>query len=188
MIKQLKPGILVLVILTFLTGILYPLVVTALAQAIFPGQANGSMLVKSGAPVGSSLLGQGNDSPQYFQPRPSTTDYGALPSSGSNLAPTSVVLAEQVAQRAAEFRTANRLPADTAVPVEMLFASASGLDPHISPNSARMQAGRVAAARGLKEAQVIDLVESHVESPQLGFLGEARINVLLLNLALDHLQ
>jgi K+-transporting ATPase ATPase C chain len=111
-----------------------------------------------------------------------------LPSGGSNLAPTSAALAEEAARRAADFRAAHGLPAGAPVPVEMVSASASGLDPHISPDAARLQAGRVAVARGLDEGQVLALVEAHVEGPQFGLLGEPRVNVLLLNLALDRLQ
>ncbi len=186
--KQLRPALMMLVVLTLLTGIIYPLVVTGIAQLLFPAQANGSLLGDAARPVGSALLGQANDDPRYFQPRPSATGYGTLPSSGSNLAPTSATLAELVTQRAADFRAAHALDTAAPVPVEMLFASGSGLDPHISPDAARLQVAGVAAARGLDEAQVAALVEGHVEGPQLGLLGESRVNVLLLNLALDRLQ
>ncbi len=188
MVKQLRPALLVLVILTVLTGVVYPLVVTGAAQMFFPAQANGSLVMLGGAVVGSALLGQANADPRYFQPRPSATGYGTLPSGGSNLAPTSVDLAAAVAQRAADFRAANGLAADAAVPTEMLFASGSGLDPHISPDAARWQVARVAAVRGLDEAAVAALVEAHVEGPQLGIFGQPRVNVLLLNLALDELE
>lgn len=186
--KQLKPVLPMLLILTLLTGVIYPLVVTGIAQLLFPYEANGSLLGDEAQPVGSAMLGQANDDPRYFWPRPSATGYGALPSGGSNLGPTSAILAEQVAQRAGQFRADNDLAADTPLPVEMLFASGSGLDPHISPTAARLQIGRVAAARGLNEAQVAALVEEHIEGPQLGFLGQPRVNVLLLNLALDDLE
>lgn len=188
MTNQLRPALSMLVILTLLTGVIYPLVVTGIAQGLFPAQANGSLIGEADRPVGSALLGQANRDPRYFWPRPSATGYGTLPSGGSNLAPTSSTLAEEVAQRASDFRTAHDSPADRPVPVEMLFASASGLDPHISPDAARWQVGRVAAARGLEEARIAALVEEHVEGPQLGFLGEPRVNVFLLNLALDSLQ
>jgi K+-transporting ATPase ATPase C chain len=186
--KQLKPAFLMLVVLTLLTGLIYPLIVTGLAQLLFPAQANGSLLGDAAQPVGSALLGQANDDPRYFWPRPSATEYGALPSGGSNLSPASAALAELATQRAADFRAAHGLNEAEPVPVEMLFASGSGLDPHVSPDAARLQIARVAAARGLDEAQVAALLEAHVEGQQLGFLGEPRVNVLLLNLALDDLQ
>lgn len=187
-LKQLKPAFLMLVILTVLTGLIYPLVVTGLAQLLFPAQANGSLLGNETQPAGSALLGQANDNPRYFWPRPSATAYGTLPSGGSNLATTSAVLAELVTQRAADFHADHDLVAGTSVPVEMLFASGSGLDPHVSPAAARHQVARVAAARGLDETRVAALVEEHVEGPQLGFLGQSRVNILILNLALDELQ
>lgn len=188
MLKQLRPALVMLALLTLLTGVIYPLVVTGIAQLIFPAQANGSLQGGAGQPVGSALLAQANDDPRYFWPRPSATGYSTLPSGAGNLAPTSVTLAEQVTQRASDFRAANNMQDEMAIPVEMLFTSASGLDPHISPDAARLQAGRVAAARGLAEAQVLGLVETYSEGPQLGVLGEPRVNVLLLNLALDRLQ
>ncbi len=188
MTTQLKPALLMLLIMTLLTGLIYPLVVTGIAQLLFPDQANGSLVGDAAQPVGSALLGQANADMRYFWPRPSATSYGTLPSGGSNLAPTSGDLAATVQQRAADFRAAHDLAADAVVPTEMLFASGSGLDPHISPDAARLQVGRVAAARGLDEAQVAALVEQHVEGPQLGMLGESRVNVLMLNLALDALQ
>ena len=188
MVKQLRPALFLLAILTLLTGVIYPLLVTGIAQLAFPRQANGSLVMAEESVVGSALLGQANADPRYFQPRPSATNYGTLPSGGSNLAPTSAVLAAAVGQRAADFRAANGLSADAVLPTEILFASGSGLDPHISPDAARLQVGRVAAARGLDEATVAALVEDHVEGPQLGILGQPRLNVLLLNLALDGLE
>ena len=188
MIKQLRPAAMMLLLLTVLTGVVYPLIVTGIAQLAFPRQANGSLVLSGEKLAGSLLLGQANDDPGYFWPRPSATSYGTLPSGGSNLGPTSADLAAAVAQRAADFRTVHGLAADVVVPVEMLFASGSGLDPHISPDAARLQVGRVAAERGLDAARVAELVETHVERPQLGFLGEPRVNVLALNLALDELQ
>lgn len=188
MSKNLRPALMMLAILTFITGIVYPLLVTGVAWLAFPAQAHGSLLGDHVQPVGSALIGQANEDPRYFWPRPSATGYDTLPSSGSNLAPTSAVLAEQVAQRAAEFRSAHNLLLEEPVPGEMLFASASGLDPHISPDSARLQAGRVAMTRGLDKGQVAALVEAHVEGPQFGILGQPRVNVSLLNLALDDLE
>jgi len=188
MIKHLRPALMMLLVLTVLTGLIYPLVVTGLAQLLFPAQANGSVLTVGEQTVGSALLGQANADPRTFWPRPSATGYGALPSGGSNLAPTSTDLAALVEQRAADFRAAHGLAEDALVPAEMLFASGSGLDPHISPAAARLQVGRVAAARGLDEAAVAALVEDHVEGPQRGIFGQPRVNVLQLNLALDGLQ
>jgi K+-transporting ATPase ATPase C chain len=188
MMRLLRTALLMLALLTFLTGVVYPLFVTAIAQVLFPAQANGSLLGEPERPLGSTLIGQANDDPRYFQPRPSATGYGTLPSGGSNLGPTSKTLAEQVARRAEDFRVANDLSDDLPVPVDMLFASASGLDPHISPAAARLQVPRVADARGLDETRVAMLVEEFVEGPQFGILGEPRVNVLLLNIALDRLQ
>lgn len=188
MYKQLRPALLMLAILTFITGVVYPLVVAVVAQLEFPAQAYGSLLGDPGQPVGSRLIGQTNDDPRYFWPRPSATGYNAMPSGASNLGPTSATLAGLVAERAAGFRAAHGLGDEEPVPVEMLFASGSGLDPHISPDSARLQVGRIAVARGLDEARLTALVAAHIEGPQLGFLGAARVNVLVLNLALDDLE
>jgi K+-transporting ATPase ATPase C chain len=187
--KSLFTALRMLVVLTILTGVIYPLVVTVVAQVVFPAQANGSLEARDGVVIGSSLIGQNmNADPRYFWSRPSAIGYNPLPSSGSNLGPTSATLAQSVAERAAAFREANGLPEDAAVPTEMLFASGSGLDPHISPEAARLQVARVAAARGLEVEQVNRLVDTAIEAPQLGFLGQPRVNVLLLNLALDGLQ
>lgn len=188
MTRLLRQAATLLLALTLLTGVIYPLIVTAVAQLAFPWQANGSLIRRGEQVAGSRLLGQANDDPRYFWPRPSATDYGALPSGGSNLAPTSAALAGAVARRAADFRAAHDLPASARVPVEMLFASGSGLDPHITPDAARMQVGRVATARGLARERVAELVEAYVEGPQFGLLGQPRVNVLALNLALDALQ
>lgn len=188
MLKQLKTAVLMLFVLTVITGILYPLAVTLAAQAVFPAQANGSLITVDGVTVGSSLIGQSNTDPRYFWSRPSAISYNPLPSSGSNLGPTSQTLADTVAQRAADFRTGNNLSETVVVPSDMLFASGSGLDPHISPTAALLQAERVAEVRGLEVSQVADLVEQSIEAPQIGILGEPRVNVLLLNLALDKLQ
>ena len=188
MVKQLKTAVMMLVIFTVITGIVYPLAVTLAAQAVFPAQANGSLVTVDGQTVGSSLIGQANTDPRYFWSRPSAVSYNPLPSSGSNLGPTSQTLADAVAQREADFRAANNVPEGVAVPPDMLFASGSGLDPHISPESARLQVARVAEARGVDAGAVAELVEQSIETPQLGILGEARVNVLLLNIALDKLQ
>lgn len=195
MFKQFIPAARMLMILTVITGVLYPLSMTVLAQMLFPAQANGSLMSVDGETIGSSLIGQATDDPRYFWSRPSAEDYmlgsslDALGSSGAtNFGGTSIDLAQSVSEREAMFRAAHNLPDDVAVPVEMLFASGSGLDPHISPESARLQAGRVAVARELEIETVTALVEAHIEAPALGFLGQPRVNVLLLNLALDALE
>jgi K+-transporting ATPase ATPase C chain len=188
-----RPAAIVFLALTLITGVVYPLVVTALGGALFPAQAAGSLLVDAqGNVVGSALLGQNFASDRYFTGRPSASGYGEaaepgviVASSGSNLSPASQALADLAAEREAAFRAAHSVPADVAVPIEMLFASASGLDPHISPEAARLQIGRVAAARSLDRETVAALVEAAVEAPVLGVLGEPRVNVLLLNRALD---
>lgn len=187
MLKTIFPALRMLLVLTILTGVIYPLVITAAAQVLFPQQANGSLIRDGDTVLGSSLIGQyTNGDPCYFWSRPSATNYSALSSGGSNLALTSATLQTAVNERAAAFSTAHNLTnTRTPVPTEMLFASASGLDPHISPQAARLQVGRVAAARGLDEAQLMTLIDGLVEAPQLGFLGQPRVNVLLLNLALD---
>jgi K+-transporting ATPase ATPase C chain len=175
-----------------ITGILYPLVITVIAQLAFHDKADGSLVTRDGKLIGSALLAQQFTGSNYFWPRPSACSYGTGPtgitaSSGSNLGPTSGQLQTNVMNNAAAFISGNNLPTNTAVPADMLFASASGLDPHISPESARLQIARVASVRGLNEDKVKELVEQFVEPPQLGFLGEPRVNVLLLNVALDQL-
>jgi K+-transporting ATPase ATPase C chain len=187
MLGQLRPALVSLVLLSLITGVAYPVLVTGVAQLVFPRQANGSLLVKDGKVAGSSLIGQPFDDPKYFWGRPSATSpfpYNAGASSGSNQGPTNPALIEAVRGRVAALRAADPGNA-AAVPVDLVTASASGLDPHISPAAALYQAGRVARARGLDESRVRELVERHVEGRQLGFLGEPRVNVLLLNFALD---
>ncbi|HMO65062.1 MAG TPA: potassium-transporting ATPase subunit KdpC [Verrucomicrobiota bacterium] len=171
--------------LTVLTGALYPLAVTGLASLLFPRQAAGSVVTRDGRPVGSELLAQKFAGDRWFWPRPSAADFATVASGASNHGPTSSNLVAAVAARAAAFRAAHGLAADAPVPAELVFASGSGLDPHLSPDAARLQAGRVARARGLDPACVRALVEAHIEGPQLGVLGEPRVNVLRLNLALD---
>ena len=170
---------------TVLLGLLYPALVTGLAQLAFPGRANGSLVMRNGQAVGSALLAQPFADARYFWPRPSAGAYATVPSGASNLGPTSAALQSNVAANARAFLATNGLAATTPVPADMAFASASGLDPHISPEAARLQAGRVAAARGVPLEQVGALVGNCVELPQFGFFGEPRVNVLLLNLALD---
>lgn len=170
--------------LAVLTGVLYPLAVTALARVAFPAKANGSVVTNSaGAPTGSALLAQKTEGPRYFWPRPSAGDYGTVASGASSAAPTSAKLQTAVAERGAALRTAHGLAADAPVPADLLFASGSGLDPHISPAAATFQAARVAAARNVPLATITAAITAHTESG--GLLGEDRVNVLLLNLALD---
>jgi K+-transporting ATPase ATPase C chain len=194
-LKALRPALIIFVSLTLITGVIYPLLVTLFAQLIFPVQANGSLITADNQIVGSTLIGQMTDDPRYFWSRPSAVNYMAgasldapVASGATNSSSTNGNLAESVVTREALFRTANNVPDNVAVPVEMLFASGSGLDPHISPEAARLQIDRVAAACGLERDIVASLVEQHVESPQWGFFGQPRVNVLLLNLALDELQ
>jgi K+-transporting ATPase ATPase C chain len=188
--EQLKPAVVVFGILMVLTGLVYPLTVTGLAQLLFPHQANGSLIVRDGKIIGSELIGQYFDAPQYFWGRPSATSpfpYNAAASSGSNLGPTNPALAEAVKARISALKAAD--PGNEApIPVDLVTASASGLDPHISPSSAAYQAGRVARARGLGQDVVRQFITQHTEGRQLGFLGEQRVNVLLLNLALDRIR
>ncbi len=187
---QIRPALTMLVILTLLTGLAYPLAVTGLAQLFFPDQANGSLIIRDGKVIGSQLIGQYFDKPEYFWPRPSATTpfpYNAAASGGSNLGPTNPALIEAVKARVAALRAAdpgNELP----IPVDLVTASGSGLDPHISPAAALYQLKRVARTRGLDENTVQALVTQHTEGRQFGLLGERRVNVLLLNLALDSLE
>jgi len=173
---------------TVVAGVAYPLVITALAQVMFHNQANGSLIERNGQIVGSELLAQQFTGDKYFWPRPSAGSYATVPSGASNLGPTSQALQSNVTANAAAFLTGNKLPSGAAVPADMVFTSASGLDPHISPESARLQVGRVAAARGISADQVSALVEKFVELPQWGVFGEPRVNVLQLNVALDGLD
>jgi len=194
-LKEFRPALVMFISLTLITGVVYPLLVTLIAQTFFPVQANGSLITVDNQIIGSSLIGQMTDNPRYFWSRPSAVSYmegaslDSLASSGAtNYGSTNEVLAENVVMREQAFRAANNVPDDVTVPVEMLFASGSGLDPHISPEAARLQIDRVAEARGLERETVANLVEQYVEVPQLGFLGQPRVNVLLLNLALDGIQ
>ena len=187
MLAHLRAALVSLVLLTVVTGIAYPVIVTGIAALVFPRQAAGSLVVRDGKIIGSTLIGQPFDDPKYFWGRPSATSpfgYNAGASSGSNLSPTNPALVEAVRGRVETLRAAD--PGNTApVPVDLVTASGSGLDPHVSPAAAFYQVRRVAKARGLTEEKVRALVEQNVEGRQLGFLGEPRVNVLALNLALD---
>ena len=182
-----RPALILFVILSVVTGLLYPLAVTGVAQAVFSHQANGSLITQNGRVVGSELIGQSFTAPGHFWGRPSATapmPYNAAASGGSNQGPTNPALVDAVKARIESLRAAD--PGNTrAVPVDLVTASASGLDPHISPAAADYQTARVAKARGLPLAQVQTLVQQHTEAQWLGLLGEPRVNVLALNLALN---
>jgi K+-transporting ATPase ATPase C chain len=195
----LRPALASSVLFMLVTGLAYPLATTAIAQVLFPSQARGSLVERDGALIGSAIIGQDFQQPTYFHPRPSATTapdpadstksvdqpYNAALSAASNLGPTSKKLLDAVAARALAYRKENGLGADTQVPVDAVTASASGLDPDISLANARLQIGRVARTRGLPEQQLQVLVERETTPRQLGLLGEPRVNVLQLNLALD---
>jgi potassium-transporting ATPase KdpC subunit len=212
MFKPLRQSLLILLTLSLLTGVLYPLLITGMAQVIFPRQANGSLIYRDGKAVGSSLIGQNFDDPKYFWGRPSATTpmpYNAASSGASNLGPTNPALADAVRARIAALKAAgtgsffgqqtqssnktpaenmNLSPSSSAIPVDLVTTSGSGLDPHISPAAAEYQLARVARVRGLSEQSVRQLVLQHTEKRTLGLLGEPRVNVVELNLDLDHLE
>jgi K+-transporting ATPase ATPase C chain len=189
MLKELKPAFVMLLGLTVLTGVAYPLLVTGIAQGLFANQANGSLIEQNGKIVGSALIGQPFSDPKYFWGRPSATGpvpYNAAASSGSNLGPLNPALEEAVKARIAALKAAD--PSQTApIPVDLVTASGSGLDPHISPAAAAWQAPRIARLRGLSLDTVRKLIAQHTQDRQFGVLGEARVNVLQLNLALDQM-
>ena len=188
--KIMRPVLISLIVFTILTGIIYPLAVTGLAQLIFPEQANGSIMVKNGKPVGSALIGQPFDDPKYFWGRLSATapfPNNSAASSGSNMAQTNPALLDNAKARMAALKAADP-QAPAAVPVDLATASGSGLDPHISPAAAEYQMQRVARNRGIDEATVSALVAAHTEGRQFGILGEPVVNVLRVNLALDELR
>jgi K+-transporting ATPase ATPase C chain len=194
MLNQLRPAIALLILMTAITGIAYPLVITGVAQVVFEDKASGSLIERDGQIVGSELIGQsfvepetGETLPGYFRGRPSAagSGYDASASSGSNLGPTNPVLIDRVTSDVAIIRAENGLADDVEIPVDLVTSSGSGLDPDISPASATLQIARVAQQRGITEVQVREIVDEHTSGRTLGFLGEPRVNVLEVNLALD---
>lgn len=181
MFQHLRPAIALTLFFTLLTGVAYPLAITGAAQAVFPFEANGSQLVRNGAVIGSRLIGQNWTGDRYFHGRPSAVNNDASTSSGSNLGPSSKTLIGQITERAAALGGKD-------IPADLVTASGSGLDPDISPAGASFQAARVAAARGLAQADVLRLIAAHTRAPDFGILGAPHVNVLDLNLALDELK
>jgi K+-transporting ATPase ATPase C chain len=188
MLRQLRPALVALACFAILTGLVYPLVVTGVAELAFADQADGSLVELDGQVRGSELIAQPFEGDEWFHPRPSAVDHSATTSGGSNLAPSSAELLDLVAARADVYRATNMLGDDVLVPIDAVTASGSGLDPHISPRNATLQASRVAAARDLDLTRVLDLVGAHTEPRTWAVLGEPRVNVVTLNAALEQLQ
>ncbi|GMA97289.1 potassium-transporting ATPase subunit KdpC [Pelosinus sp. IPA-1] len=191
MLKQMLNAFAMLLVFTVITGLAYPLAMTGVAQALFPFQANGSIIVHDGKPIGSALIGQNFTSAKYFHGRPSaagTDGYDATSSGGSNLGPTSKKLVDTVTDNIIKARDENQLDEQKLIPADLVLASGSGLDPDISPAAAYLQVARVSKERELSGDEIRRLVDSHVKVPQLGIFGEPRVNVLELNLALDRLK
>jgi K+-transporting ATPase ATPase C chain len=189
MIRQIKPGLLILLFFTILTGIIYPTVVTGVAQLIFPWQANGSIVEKNGKPIGSLLIGQSFADPNYFYSRPSATSpfpYNGEASSGSNMGPSNPDFLATVKERVSNFQKIDS--GSTLIPVDLVTASGSGLDPDISPYAAFYQVSRIAKLRNIPEDEIKQLIEGLIQRRQLSVFGEPRVNVLQLNLALDELR
>ncbi|NWG04793.1 MAG: potassium-transporting ATPase subunit KdpC [Syntrophaceae bacterium] len=188
--RQVKQPILVFVVFSVLCGLIYPLFMTAISQFLFPWKSNGSIITSANEILGSELIGQKFDGPKYFHGRPSETDpaYNASASTGSNLGPSNAKWIEAVKKRVGRVRHENRLPPQAAIPADLVLVSASGLDPHISVESAMLQVKRIARERGLSEAKVEEIVRQSVELRLLGIWGQPRVNVLKLNLAMDQLK
>jgi potassium-transporting ATPase KdpC subunit len=188
--KEIVRSVLVFVVMSVFTGIAYPYVITALSHLEFRKQANGSMVVAQGRTIGSSLIGQQFSGPAYFHGRPSALEkaYDASSSGGSNSGPSNAKFLAEVRTRATKIREENGLSSESSIPADLVLASGSGLDPHISLQSAMIQTGRVAKIRRLAESEVQGLVERHMEGSQFGFIGDNRVNVLLLNMDLDELS
>ncbi len=185
MLQELRPALVAVLLTTVLTGLIYPFAVTGIAQTVFPTAANGSLVVKDGKIIGSELIAQNFTKPEYFHPRPSARNYDAADSGASNAAPSSKQLIADITERTKALRA--ELGDERKVPIELVTTSASGLDPHISPEAAYAQAKRVALARNMAEGDVWKHIASHIEDRTFSLLGEQRVNVLRLNLALDAL-
>jgi len=184
-IQIVKTSLALFILLSLLTGLLYPLAITGVVQTLIPDKADGSLLTANGVVIGSDLIGQRFTSPEYFHGRPSIVGYSANNSGASNLGPSSAKLKDKTQENLAAIRRANMMSLNSSVPADLVLASGSGLDPHISIESARLQASRVARARNISESDVQNLINEQIEPPYLGILGQSRINVLRLNLRLD---